>query len=59
MKASYDKLIKGNEEWVKQKLALDADYFSNLAKGQKLWFLSFCQITKIIWQKDRNQSFFG
>ena len=39
MKESYDKLIKGNEEWVKEKLSLDPDYFTNLAKGQKPEFL--------------------
>ena len=39
MKSSYDKLIKGNEEWVKEKLALEPDYFKRLAKGQKPEFL--------------------
>ncbi|SMD31653.1 carbonic anhydrase [Reichenbachiella faecimaris] len=39
MKTSYNKLIKGNEEWVKEKLALDPNYFTNLAKGQKPEFL--------------------
>ncbi|WP_456458931.1 carbonate dehydratase [Reichenbachiella sp.] len=39
MKASYEKLIKGNEQWVKEKLSLDPNYFSNLAKGQKPEFL--------------------
>ena len=39
MKASYDKLIKGNEDWVKEKLKLEPDYFKNLAKGQKPEFL--------------------
>lgn len=39
MKSSYDKLIKGNETWVKEKLALEPDYFKKLAKGQKPEFL--------------------
>lgn len=39
MKASYEKLIKGNEQWVKDKLALEPDYFKKLAKGQKPEFL--------------------
>ncbi|QSE96423.1 carbonic anhydrase [Fulvivirga lutea] len=39
MKASYDKLFKGNEEWIKQKLKLDPTYFTELAKGQKPEFL--------------------
>lgn len=39
MKSSYDKLIKGNEEWVKEKLTLEPDYFKRLAKGQKPEFL--------------------
>ncbi|MFT7033716.1 MAG: carbonic anhydrase [Cyclobacteriaceae bacterium] len=39
MKSSYDKLIKGNEEWVNEKLALEPDYFKRLAKGQKPEFL--------------------
>ncbi|MFY0606747.1 MAG: carbonic anhydrase [Cyclobacteriaceae bacterium] len=36
---SYSKLIKGNEEWVNSQLALDADYFKNLATGQQPEFL--------------------
>jgi len=39
MKVSYDKLIKGNEDWVKGKLALEPDYFKKLAQGQKPEFL--------------------
>lgn len=39
MNASYEKLIKGNEQWVKEKLSLDPNYFSNLAKGQTPEFL--------------------
>ena len=39
MKSSYEKLIKGNEEWIKEKLALDPEYFKRLAKGQKPEFL--------------------
>ncbi|SRX52546.1 carbonate dehydratase [Aequorivita sp. CIP111184] len=36
----YDKLIENNKNWVAQKLSLDPNYFSNLAKGQSppvLW----------------------
>lgn len=39
MKSSYDKLISGNENWVKSRLKLDKDYFNKLAKGQKPEFL--------------------
>ncbi|MFT6883347.1 MAG: carbonic anhydrase, partial [Marinoscillum sp.] len=39
MKASYSRLIKGNEEWVKRQLSLDPDYFKKLAKGQAPEFL--------------------
>ncbi|MBU2912948.1 MULTISPECIES: carbonic anhydrase [Reichenbachiella] len=39
MKTSYDKLIKGNEEWVQEKLSLDPNYFVQLAKGQEPNFL--------------------
>lgn len=39
MKASYDRLIKGNENWIKEKLNLDPDYFKKLAKGQSPEFL--------------------
>lgn len=36
----YDKLIENNKNWVAQKLRLDPNYFTNLAKGQSppvLW----------------------
>jgi carbonic anhydrase len=36
----YDTLIENNKNWVEQKLSLDPDYFTNLAKGQSppvLW----------------------
>ncbi len=36
----YDKLIENNKNWVAQKLSLDPNYFTNLAKGQNppvLW----------------------
>lgn len=39
MKSSYNKLIKGNEDWVESKLKLDKDYFNKLAKGQTPEFL--------------------
>ncbi|MDP4678897.1 MAG: carbonic anhydrase [Cyclobacteriaceae bacterium] len=39
VKSSYEKLIIGNEEWIKEKLKLDPDYFVRLAKGQKPEFL--------------------
>ncbi|WP_436515599.1 carbonic anhydrase [Ekhidna sp. To15] len=39
MKASYDRLFKGNDEWIKEKLKLDPEYFTRLAKGQKPEFL--------------------
>ena len=39
MKASYDRLFKGNDEWIKEKLKLDPDYFKRLAKGQTPEFL--------------------
>lgn len=37
---SYNTLIKGNRDWVQRQLDADADYFTNLAKGQSpevLW----------------------
>lgn len=40
LKESYEKLLKGNKEWVQEKLDVDATYFENLAKGQSpdyLW----------------------
>ena len=39
MKASYERLIKGNEKWVENKLNLDPDYFKRLSKGQAPEFL--------------------
>lgn len=39
MQESYDRLIKGNEEWIKEKLKLDSEYFKKLAKGQQPDFL--------------------
>ena len=39
MKASYDRLFKGNDLWIKEKLKLDPEYFKRLAKGQKPEFL--------------------
>lgn len=39
MKASYDRLFKGNEAWIKERLKLDPEYFKRLAKGQKPEFL--------------------
>lgn len=39
MRESYDRLIKGNEQWIKEKLKLDPEYFKKLAKGQKPDFL--------------------
>ena len=37
---SYQKLLKGNQDWVQAKLKVDPTYFENLAKGQSpdyLW----------------------
>ena len=39
MKASYERLIKGNEKWIQEKLDLNPDYFKTLAKGQSPEFL--------------------
>jgi len=39
MEASYNKLIENNKQWVKEKLALDENYFINKAKGQTPEFL--------------------
>lgn len=39
MKASYERLIENNKKWVAEKLAVDPDYFTGLAKGQKPDFL--------------------
>ena len=36
----YDKLIENNKNWVEEKLSLNPNYFTNLAKGQSppvLW----------------------
>lgn len=30
----FEKIIKNNEKWVNEKLAIDSSYFENLAKGQ-------------------------
>jgi len=40
LKESYDKLLKGNKEWVQEKLKTNPTYFEDLAKGQSpdyLW----------------------
>ena len=39
MEKSYNKLIKGNEKWVQEKLDLNPEYFKDLAKGQSPEFL--------------------
>ncbi|MEQ9467885.1 MAG: carbonic anhydrase [Ekhidna sp.] len=39
MRASYERLIKGNEKWIQEKLNLDPDFFKRLAKGQAPEFL--------------------
>ena len=39
MEQSYNRLLKGNEKFVSEKLALDPDFFKNLAKGQSPEFL--------------------
>lgn len=39
MKASYERLIKGNEKWIQEKLDLDPDFFKKLAQGQTPEFL--------------------
>lgn len=31
---NIDQIFKNNQEWVKDKLNLDAEYFKNLSKGQ-------------------------
>jgi carbonic anhydrase len=31
---NFDKIFENNEKWIAEKLALDPDYFENLAKGQ-------------------------
>lgn len=30
----FNKLFQNNEKWIQEKLAIDADYFNNLSKGQ-------------------------
>lgn len=35
----FEKIFKNNEKWVAEKLALDPDYFKNLAQGQNPEFL--------------------
>jgi carbonic anhydrase len=39
MKKTYARLIKGNEDWVANKLKLNPDYFNEMAKGQQPEFL--------------------
>lgn len=39
MRAEYEKLLKGNEEWVAAKLRLDPKYFDQMAQGQQPEFL--------------------
>lgn len=36
---SYKRLLKGNREWSKEKLATDPDFFKNLTKGQQPKYL--------------------
>lgn len=36
---NIEQIFKNNEEWVKEKLAIDADYFENLSTGQHPEFL--------------------
>lgn len=31
----FESIFHSNENWIKERLSLDADYFSNLSKGQK------------------------
>ena len=35
----FDRIFKNNEQWIAEKLALNPDYFKNLAQGQKPEFL--------------------
>ncbi|HEY0770042.1 MAG TPA: carbonic anhydrase, partial [Sphingobacteriaceae bacterium] len=40
LRRSYEQLLQGNRDWVKQETAKDPDYFSRLAAGQNpdvLW----------------------
>lgn len=39
MEQSYNRLLKGNEKFVSEKLALDPEFFKKLAKGQHPEFL--------------------
>ncbi|MDN4164522.1 carbonic anhydrase [Cytophagales bacterium LB-30] len=39
MEQSYNRLLKGNEKFVRERLALDPDFFAKLAKGQHPEFL--------------------
>lgn len=39
MQESYQRLLKGNEEWVKERLAQNPEFFSRNAKGQSPEFL--------------------
>jgi len=39
MKESYERLIKGNEKWVAEKLRIDPTFFDKMAKGQSPAFL--------------------
>jgi carbonic anhydrase len=32
--STFDKIFENNAKWIEEKLALDADYFENLSKGQ-------------------------
>lgn len=36
---NYDELLKNNENWIKEKLQLDSDYFKKLAQGQNPKYL--------------------
>ncbi len=35
----FEKIFENNKQWVAEKLALDADYFTNLSKGQQPEYL--------------------
>uniref|UniRef100_UPI0039A631D1 carbonic anhydrase n=1 Tax=Ornithobacterium rhinotracheale TaxID=28251 RepID=UPI0039A631D1 len=39
MLKTYDKIFKNNEDWVKEKLGKDADFFKKMAEGQSPEFL--------------------
>ncbi len=36
---SYERLLEGNQDWSKEKLASDPDFFTNLTKGQEPKYL--------------------